>query len=224
MKNARQFFGECLLTSLFAVAMLLTLEHFCPSVEAQAPNLSKTMIYDGKGTAIQVAATGQLWDNTANAKAISNVQVAANVVTITTSATSNYAVGQRVVVAAVTNTQVNGTYVIASTPSGTTFTYALTTGNVNTADTGTTTASYLSPVPTATSQITLVFPTGAFALIIIPTVANDATFSYTASGGIGGTFPLYTGASNVIAGQEGDTVYIQRTTTTPLAFQFALGK
>ncbi len=197
--------------------------------QAAGPNLSTSMTRDSQLNAIQVSPTAQLWDGTALAATISNLALTSNVVTITTSATDNYAIGQRVTIAMATGPTLfadcNGTFVIASTPSGTTFTYAFTHADIVTgAATGTSTTYQLSPIPTGTNQQKFVFPTGSFALIIDPTAANDATMSYTTGGGIGGLFPLNQGTANVISGTEGDIVYIQRTTTTPLSFQFAMGK
>ena len=71
---------------------------------------------------------------------ITNVALTSNVVTITTAVAHGLGTGQIVTVAAVTNTGVNGTYTIASVPSTTTFTYALTASNITSvADTGTVT-------------------------------------------------------------------------------------
>ena len=71
---------------------------------------------------------------------ITNVALTSNVVTITTSAAHGLGTGQTVTVAATTNTDVNGTYAIASVPSTTTFTYSLTHANISSgADTGTVT-------------------------------------------------------------------------------------
>jgi hypothetical protein len=68
---------------------------------------------------------------------ISNVARTTNVVTITTSTVHGYTVGDVVTVAAVTNTGVNGSFTIASTPLTTTFTYAQTGTNITSvADTG----------------------------------------------------------------------------------------
>ncbi len=205
--------------------ILLALVLLCASAHAATVTITGALAKDSNYNAIQVSPAAQLWDGTALAATISNVALTSNVVTVTTAAVHGYAVGQRVTVAAVTNTAINGTYVIASVPTTSTFTYALTHANITTgADTGTTTAYFLSPIPTGTTQITLVFPTKSYALIIIPTAATDATFSYTTSGGIGGTFPLFQNVSNLVPGIAGDTVYIQRTSTTPLAFIFAMGK
>jgi N4-gp56 family major capsid protein len=71
--------------------------------------------------------------------AITNTAIATNVATITTAVAHGLGVGQVVTVAAVTNTDVNGTFTIASVPSTTTFTYAKTASNVSSADTGTVT-------------------------------------------------------------------------------------
>jgi len=71
---------------------------------------------------------------------ITNVALTSNVVTITTAVAHGLGTGQVVTVAATTNTAVNGTYTIASTPSTTTFTYSLTASNITSvADTGTVT-------------------------------------------------------------------------------------
>jgi N4-gp56 family major capsid protein len=70
---------------------------------------------------------------------ITNSAIATNVATITTAVVHGLGVGQVVTVAAVTNTDVNGTFTIASVPSTTTFTYAVTASNVSSADTGTVT-------------------------------------------------------------------------------------
>ena len=71
---------------------------------------------------------------------ITNVALTSNVVTITTGVAHGLGTGQVVTVAATTNTAVNGTYTIASTPSTTTFTYSLAGSAITSvADTGTVT-------------------------------------------------------------------------------------
>ncbi len=75
---------------------------------------------------------------TPNSKAISNVARSANIVTITTGASHGFAAGNTVVVTAVTNTSINGTYTIVDVPTATTFTYVKTGTNITAgADTGT---------------------------------------------------------------------------------------
>lgn len=75
---------------------------------------------------------------TPNSKAISNVARSANIVTITTGAAHGFAAGNTVVVTAVTNTAINGTYTIVDVPTTTTFTYVKTGANITSgADTGT---------------------------------------------------------------------------------------
>lgn len=54
---------------------------------------------------------------------------ASNTVTITTTATHSFVVGQTVVISGVTDTSFNGTFSIATVPSGTTFTYPQTGAN-----------------------------------------------------------------------------------------------
>jgi N4-gp56 family major capsid protein len=70
---------------------------------------------------------------------ITNTAIATNVATITTAVAHGLGVGQVVTVAAVTNTDVNGTFTIASVPTTTTFTYSKTASNVSSVDTGTVT-------------------------------------------------------------------------------------
>jgi N4-gp56 family major capsid protein len=68
---------------------------------------------------------------------ITNVALTSNVVTVTTAVAHGLGTGQIVTVAATTNTGINGTYTLASVPSTTTFTYALTASNITSvADTG----------------------------------------------------------------------------------------
>lgn len=63
---------------------------------------------------------------------ISNKALTSNVATLTTGATHSYAIGDVVTVAGV-DTTFDGTYVVASVPTTTTFTYALTASNVTSA-------------------------------------------------------------------------------------------
>ena len=65
-------------------------------------------------------------------RTVSNKALTSNVATITTSATHGFAVGDYVVVSSVDAT-FNGTYLIASVPTTTTFTYAKTATNVTSA-------------------------------------------------------------------------------------------
>jgi hypothetical protein len=102
---------------------------------------------------------------------ISNVALTSNVVTVTTSATHNYVSGDTVTVTAVTNTAINGTFVI-TVASSTTFTYALTHGNISSgSDTGTTVL-----VTTSTG-----LPAGQFCVLVYG--PNDVGFAWNASTG-----------------------------------------
>lgn len=94
----------------------------------------------GVGTtrAFAVVTTGV----SANVRTITNVELTSNVATITTSAVHGYVTGQSAVVAATTTTDLNGTHTITGTPTTTTFTYALTHGDIaSTADTGSVTVA-----------------------------------------------------------------------------------
>jgi hypothetical protein len=75
-------------------------------------------------------------------RTITTVGRATNVVTIVTSVAHGYVVNDIVTIAAVTNTSVNGTFLVASVPTSTSFTYAQAgTDYANTADTGTVNSS-----------------------------------------------------------------------------------
>jgi hypothetical protein len=95
------------------------------------------------------------------AKTVSNKALTNNVATLTTTATHGFKVGQSVVVAGVDAT-FNGTYTITSTPTGTTFTYALVAANVTSAASGGTVTSDSAQYPAAGSYpITITAATGA---------------------------------------------------------------
>jgi hypothetical protein len=69
---------------------------------------------------------------------ISSLSLTSNVVTINTASAHGILINDSVVVTAVTNTAVNGSFTVASVPTSTSFTYALTASNIAaTVDTGT---------------------------------------------------------------------------------------
>jgi len=89
--------------------------------------------------------------------------VAANVATITTTSAHRFVIGQSVTISGVTNAAFNGTFVIASTPTTTTFTYTLVLANqtstvggtvtgVNAATSMTRSLSYIVTVVTPTAH------------------------------------------------------------------------
>ena len=86
-------------------------------------------------------------DNVSKAsRTITTVARTSNITTITTSANHGYSIGDSVTVAAVTNTGVNGTFIITTVPTLTTFTYANTGSDIiSGADTGTITFQYVTP-------------------------------------------------------------------------------
>lgn len=75
-----------------------------------------------------------------NIAAIAEVEITSNVATIETGLTHGYSIGDTVTVAATTNTQFNGDFVITDVPTTTSFSYALTASDLaTTIDTGTVT-------------------------------------------------------------------------------------
>jgi hypothetical protein len=69
---------------------------------------------------------------------ISSLSLTSNVVTINTTAAHGILINDSVIVTAVTNTAVNGSFTVASVPTSTSFTYALVSANITaTVDTGT---------------------------------------------------------------------------------------
>lgn len=107
------------------------------------------------------------------ARTVSNKALTANVATLTTTAPHGFKVGQSVVVAGVDAT-FNGTYTIASTPSGTTFTYALVATNVVSAASGGTVTSDSAQFPAAGSYpITVAATAGAVPLMLMGDEGGD---------------------------------------------------
>ncbi len=176
---------------------------------------------DANNIDIQASPTASLSDNLGLTATITNLALTSNVVTIT--ATHGYKVGQKVTIALLTGPALfascNGTFVIASVSTTVSFTYAFTHANITSgAATGTATAYNLSPAATGTSELTFVLPANAIGIVITPTDATDATWSYTSGGGLGGTYPLFQNTANFIPGAEGEIIYVQRTTTTKVSF------
>lgn len=187
-------------------------------------NSTGALLKDSSQAPIDVAPQYSLVDGTASVKTITNLALTSNVVTLT-SASHGLVVGQQVTVALLTGPTLfadcNGTFLITAKTTDT-FSYAVTHANISTgAATGSATAYWVSEIPTATTQIALVFPPKAIHLVVIPTVANT-TYSKVSSGTTNGTFIMYANVANHIDGVEGDTVYIQRANTTPLDFVFDL--
>lgn len=187
-------------------------------------NSTGALVKDTNQAPIDVAPNFSLVDGTASAKTITNLALTTNVVTLTSNS-HGLVVGQQVVVALLTGPTLfadcNGTYLITAITANT-FSYALTHADIITgAATGTAKAYWVSQIPTATTQIALVFPAKAIHLVVVPTVAN-AKYSKVSSGTTNGTFTLFLNVANHIDGVEGDTVYIQRANTTPLDFVFDL--
>jgi hypothetical protein len=117
-------------------------------VAAKTSATGATAVFAGGSTKLFKLDAGDLsLDNVSKAsRTITTVARTSNVVTITTSADHGYSIGDSVTIAAVTNTSLNGTFIIASVPTTTTFTYAQTGTNISSgADTGTVTFAYITP-------------------------------------------------------------------------------
>lgn len=80
---------------------------------------------------------------------ISNKALSSNVATLTTSSAHGLSVGDVVTISGVDST-FNGTFTVASTPTGTTFTYAKTAGNVS--------STAVSPVGKGTKPVEVLWP------------------------------------------------------------------
>jgi hypothetical protein len=103
-----------------------------------AANLSVTdpLVFVGNANSADLVDLGVITEYSTTVstitKTVSNKALTSNVATLTTSATHGFAVGDYVVVSSVDAT-FNGTYVVASVPTTTTFTYAKTATNVTSA-------------------------------------------------------------------------------------------
>jgi hypothetical protein len=117
-------------------------------VAARTTATGVTAVFAGGDTKLFKLDTSDLsLDNVSKAsRTITTVARTSNVVTITTSVAHGYSAGDSVTVAAVTNTDINGTFTISTVPTTTTFTYADTGADiVSGADTGTITFQYVTP-------------------------------------------------------------------------------
>jgi hypothetical protein len=120
-------------------------------------------------------------------KTVSNVALTGNVATLTTSAEHGFIVGESVAISGLTNTFFNGTYAITSTPSTTTFTYALTHANfTSAADSGTVTVSQTANIVEwqdgVGTTVASVSPAGYIALQVNNVSANPLSISNIADG------------------------------------------
>jgi hypothetical protein len=134
----------------------------------------KTYIVPLAATSVDTAFTGVTQAISATSpisKSISNVARTANVVTVTTSTTHGFAAGNTVVVTAVTNTSINGTFTIVDVPTTSTFTYVKTgTTIASGADTGTaviqnaSAGGFISTASTVLASDTVSYNTGVFTI------------------------------------------------------------
>ena len=103
------------------------------TVSAANLAVSDPLIFTGNANASDIVDLGLISEYAPTVstitKTVSNKALTSNVATITTSATHGFAVGDYVVVSGVDST-FNGTFLVASVPTTTTFTYAKTASNV----------------------------------------------------------------------------------------------
>jgi hypothetical protein len=106
------------------------------TVSAANLSVSDPLIFTGNANSADIVDLGLVVEYATTVstitKTVSNKALTSNVATITTSATHGFAVGDYVVVSGVDAT-FNGTYLVASVPTTTTFTYAKTATNVTSA-------------------------------------------------------------------------------------------
>ena len=117
-------------------------------VAARTTATGVTVVFAGGATKLFKLDTSDLsLDNVSKAsRSITTVARTTNVVTITTSVAHGYSAGDSLTIAAVINTDINGTFTISAVPTTTTFTYTDTgTDIVSGADTGTVTFQYVTP-------------------------------------------------------------------------------
>jgi hypothetical protein len=106
------------------------------TVETSNLSVTDPLLFVGKDNVADLVDLGFIGEYSTTVstitKTVSNKALTSNVATLTTSTTHGFAVGDYVVVSSVDAT-FNGTYVIASVPTTTTFTYAKTNANVTSA-------------------------------------------------------------------------------------------
>lgn len=110
-------------------------ENLIAVVSAKFSN--KTEIFVGSNTKLYQFDGAKFVNVSTSSRVITNIERTSNVVTVTTSTDHGYSISDTVVVAATTNTGINGSFTITGVPTTTTFTYAQTgTDIVSVADTG----------------------------------------------------------------------------------------
>lgn len=147
-------------------------------IKVAATASSGTLIHTGSSTAThfdEVWLYAQLNNPFSAALAVSNKALTSNVATITTSAAHGLFVGDTVKITGV-DTTFNGTWVIATVPSTTTFTYTRTAANVTSASA----SGSVYPAATAASQnVRLTIQFGG-----VTAVDDDITYTMTNQNGL----------------------------------------
>jgi hypothetical protein len=154
---------------------------------------------------------------------ISNVAVTTNVATITTSSAHNFVAGNSIIITNLTNSVLNGTYTISSTPTSTTFTFSKTTTDIaSVADVGTATQNTLISVQewqdnTGTTGASVVNVPGRAGIFAIRAGTSS---TYVENGVNTSNFPYIKSSTNGISLETNDlsTGYADITLITNIAY------
>lgn len=190
-----------------------------------AATMTTQMHRDAAFQVVQGSTGNSYVDGTSSAKTVTTLDLTSNVVTITTSAAHGYAVGETVTVAVVTNAAVcNGTFVITTVGSATTFTYAKVHADILTGvETGTVTGFYESPIAAGTTLVALKWPANAIRLFVTTSaVCAIQPSSTTIAPGTSGSYNTVAATIYELYGKPGDTTYIVRTNSSTINFRFGI--
>lgn len=161
-------------------------------------------------------------DGTTSLAHVSNKALTSNVATLTTANAHGFAVGMQVLIKLDTPDAIfDGTYLIASVPTSTTFTYAKTHANVSSvAATGfVNSQGFVSPIAAGTTEVALKFPPTARKVLIYSDTAL-ANYRAVSGGATGGIYPIPLTTTIELYGIGGDTIYIGRPNSTAIYFAF----
>jgi hypothetical protein len=131
---------------------------------------------------------------------ITNTVLTAGTATITTSAAHNLKVNQGVVIAGVANNVYNGSYIVTAVPTATTFRYARSNANINSAAASGTATLFRSPGLGARVQGRVVLTKGEIITIVVGQRGENGTGN----------------AENVIGGAGGGTFVVRKAGNDPI--------
>ncbi len=189
--------------------------------------LSGVQPLDAVGVVVPGPTQNQYKDATASAKAVSNLALTSNIVTLTITA-HGFVVGETITVALLAGpvlfADCNGSFTVASVVDANTITYSFTHADIVTgAATGTATGNFESPIATDTSLVKLVWPANATRLYVTTSaVCNISKTATVPAPGSSGSFQMVAGVIYEINGKPGDITYIFRTNSSIINFRFAI--